>query len=334
MIKLAVFGAGRIGQVHARNLSANPQVDLAYVVDPDATLAAQLAEAVVAQVVDEHTVFQDPQLDGVVIASSTSAHPALLRKCADAGKPVFCEKPISMDLVEASRCVEYLSAKKARCMMGFHRRYDPGFAQAHDEIRRGDAGEIFEIVISSRSWAPPPDEYIKTSGGLFLDQSIHDFDMIRYLFGEEIHSVYAVGGCLFEPRIGRAGDIDSAMITMVTRSGKLAQINNARLAAHGYDQRAEVFGTLATLFVDNVRSGSMLRGTREGCLSASPESTFVERYRAAYKHEMQDFVRMVNKGIEPRANHFDGLQAQTLAAAALKSYRSGEAVVLETATLS
>lgn len=331
MIKLAVVGAGRIGQVHAQNLSANPRVNLAYVVDPDTASAERLAKAVRAQVADERTVFTDPDLDGVVIAASTSAHAALLRKCADAGKPMFCEKPISLDLAEAERCVAYLGAKKARCMIGFHRRYDAGFAQAHDEIRRGEAGEIFEIVISSRSWAPPSDGYIKTSGGLFLDQSIHDFDMVRYLYGEELRSVYAVGGCLFEPRIGRAGDIDSAMITLVTRSGKLAQINNARLAAHGYDQRAEVFGTRATLFVDNVRSGSVVRGTREGCLSAAPESTFVERYRAAYEQEMNAFVRMVDEGIEPRANHFDGLQAQMLAEAALKSYRSGAPVVLETA---
>jgi myo-inositol 2-dehydrogenase/D-chiro-inositol 1-dehydrogenase len=215
-----------------------------------------------------------------------------------------------------------------------HRRYDPGFAQAHDEIRRGEAGEVFEIVVSSRSWAPPSDDYIKSSGGLFLDQSIHDFDMVRFLFGEEIRSVYAVGGCLFEPRIGRAGDIDSAMITMITRSGRLAQINNARLAAHGSDQRAEVCGTRATLFVDNVRSGSVVRGTREGCLVASPESTFVERYRAAYEEEMKAFVRMVDEGIEPRADHLDGLQAQRLAAAALKSYRSGAPMVLETANQS
>jgi myo-inositol 2-dehydrogenase/D-chiro-inositol 1-dehydrogenase len=331
VIRLAVFGAGRIGQVHARNLAANPRVDLAYVVDPDAVGAARLAAELGAQVASEHTVFEDPHVDGVVIAASTSAHCALLRKCADAGKPVFCEKPISLDLAEAERCVEHLSAKKARCMIGFHRRYDPGFTQAHDEIRRGEAGEIFEIVISSRSWAPPSDDYIKTSGGLFLDQSIHDFDMVRYLSGEEMRSVYAVGGCLFEPRIGRAGDIDSAMITMVTRTGRLAQINNARLAAHGYDQRAEVFGTRATLFVDNVRSGSVVRGTREGCLSASPESTFVERYRAAYEQEMHAFVQMVDQGIEPRANQFDGLQAQMLAEAALRSCRLGAPVMLETA---
>lgn len=158
--------------------------------------------------------------------------------------------------------------------------------------------------------------------------------MVRFLFGEEIRSVYAVGGCLFEPRIGRAGDIDSAMITMITRSGRLAQINNARLAAHGSDQRAEVCGTRATLFVDNVRSGSVVRGTREGCLVASPESTFVERYRAAYEEEMKAFVRMVDEGIEPRADHLDGLQAQRLAAAALKSYRSGAPMVLETANQS
>lgn len=331
MIRIALFGAGRIGRVHAQNLLAHPRADLAYVVDPDPVGAARLAKAVGAQVADERTVFADSRLDAIVIAASTGAHTALLRRAADGGKPVFCEKPISLDYDEALRCVDHLSAKGARCMMGFHRRYDPGFAQVRDEISRGDAGEIFEVIISSRSWAPPSDEYIEASGGLFLDQSIHDFDMVRYLLGEEVRSVYAVGGCLFEERIGRAGDIDSAMITMVTRSGKLAQINNARLAAHGYDQRAEVFGTLATLFVDNVKSGAVIRGTRNGSLSAGPESTFVERYRVAYEQEMIAFVRMVDEGIEPKANHVDGLQAQALALAALQSYRAGAPVVLETA---
>jgi len=329
MIRLALFGAGRIGQVHAQNLAANPRVELAYIIDPDQQGAEKLARTVGASVTQEQAVFADSQVDAVVIASSTGSHAELMRKAADTGKAVFCEKPISLDYAEAQRCVDHLSARAARCMIGFHRRYDPHFSVAREQIARGDVGRVFELVVSSRSWAPPSDQYIKTSGGLFLDQSIHDFDMVRYLLGEEVRSVYAVGGCLFEDRIGAAGDIDSAMITMVTHSGSLAQINNARLAAHGYDQRAEVFGTKATLFVDNVTSSAVVRGTGDGCLSASPASTFVERYGTAYEHEMVAFVRMVDEGTAPRANQHDGLKAQALAEAALKSYRTGAPVVVD-----
>jgi myo-inositol 2-dehydrogenase/D-chiro-inositol 1-dehydrogenase len=326
MIRIALFGAGRIGQVHAANIAANPRARLACVVDPDADASQRIADATGARLATREEALSADGVDAFIIASPTDSHTGLLDAIADLGKPILCEKPISLDLDAARACCDRLDAAGTRCMMGFHRRFDPGFGAVWRKVRSGDAGKIYQVTVSSRSWAPPPSDYVRRSGGLFRDQSIHDFDLVRFILDEPISSVYAVGGCMIDDRIGQLGDIDSAMITLVAASGALVSIQNGRFAAFGYDQRLEVFGTKAVLMVDNVRSDPVVYGNRDGCLSSPPESTFIERYRAAYAREFDRFLDFVEGGDNEVATYRDGLLAQELAEAALRSYRTGSPV--------
>jgi myo-inositol 2-dehydrogenase / D-chiro-inositol 1-dehydrogenase len=327
-IHLAIFGAGRIGRMHAKHVADHPEITLAYVVDPDAANAAVVAATTGAAVVEAEQVFADPSIDGVVIASSTDSHVDLVQRAAAAGKAVFCEKPLSLDYATAEACVGRLNRLQTRCMVGFHRRYDPSFRAVRERIHSGEAGKVCQIVIFSRSGAIPPIEYIKRSGGLFRDSSIHDLDMVRYLTGEEIATVYAVGGCLADKAIGAAGDIDTAMITLVSRSGILAQINNARESPIGYDQRLEVLAANAMMRVENVPQNNTVIGGPGGFTSARPVESYLERYAAAYRAEMDAFVAMITKGMAPLADHSDGLEAQRLAEAALRSFREGRPVAI------
>jgi myo-inositol 2-dehydrogenase/D-chiro-inositol 1-dehydrogenase len=326
MIRIALFGAGRIGQLHAKHAAEHPGITLAYVVDPVEDNATAVAASTGAAVAEAEQVFADPSIDGVLIASSTDTHVDLVQRAASAEKAVFCEKPLSLDYVKAEACVQVLNRHKSRCMLGFHRRYDPSFKAVRDRIRSGEAGRVYQIVIFSRSGAIPPIEYIKVSGGLFRDSSIHDLDMVRYLIGEEIATVYAVGGCLADKAIGAAGDIDTAMITLVSRSGILAQINNARDNPLGYDQRLEVHASDALMRVENVPQNSTVIGRSSGLTSARPLDSFLERYAAAYRAEMDAFAAMIANGTAPLADHNDGLEAQRLAEAAIRSFREGRPV--------
>jgi myo-inositol 2-dehydrogenase/D-chiro-inositol 1-dehydrogenase len=327
MIRIALFGAGRIGQLHAKHAAEHPGITLAYVVDPVEDNATAVAASTGAAVADAEQVFADPSVDGVVIASSTDTHADLVQRAASAGKAVFCEKPLSLDYVKAEACVQVLNRHKSRCMLGFHRRYDPSFKAVRDRIRSGEAGRVYQIVIFSRSGAIPPIEYIKVSGGLFRDSSIHDLDMVRYLIGEEIATVYAVGGCLADKAIGATGDIDTAMITLVSRSGILAQINNARDNPLGYDQRLEVLASGALLRVENVTRPGAVIGGRNGLIAPRPVDSFLDRYAGAYRAEMDAFVAMISSGVAPLADQNDGLEAQRLAEAALRSLHEGRPVV-------
>jgi myo-inositol 2-dehydrogenase/D-chiro-inositol 1-dehydrogenase len=328
MVKIAVFGAGRIGRMHAAHAAENPRISLAYVVDPDEEKAAAVAAMTGAAVGDEERVLADGSVDGVVIASSTDSHASLVRRAAEAEKAILCEKPLSLDLAAARSCVEVLNRRATPCMLGFHRRYDPSFRAVRERIRDGTAGEIYQIVVFSRSGELPSIEYVEVSGGLFRDQSIHDFDMVRYLLDEEIATVYAVGGCLIEPAIGQAGDIDVAMITMVSRSGKLVQINNGRYAPSGYDQRIEILASNEILTVANEPRDLVVAGSRAGIRSAGPRNSFVERYAAAYRAELDAFVQMIATGEAPLTDHDDGLAAQELAEAALRSFREERPIAL------
>ena len=326
MVRIAIFGAGRIGRLHAKHAAEHPDVTLAYVVDPVEVNAAAVAALTGAAVADADRVFADGAIDGVVIASSTDTHSDLVQRAASAGKAIFCEKPLSLDYATAEACVQTLTSRKSRCMLGFHRRYDPSFRAVRERIRNGEAGVVYQIVVFSRTGAIPPIDYIKVSGGLFRDSSIHDLDMARYLLGEEIASVYAVGSCLVDQAIGEAGDIDTAMITMVSCSGKLVQINNSRYTPFGYDQRLEVLASRETLRVGNVPQDSAVVGNRGGFRSASPVNSFLERYAAAYQAEMEAFVQLISAGKEPLATYIDGLEAQKLAEAAVRSLREGRPV--------
>lgn len=320
MIDLAVFGAGRIGGVHALNAAAQPGVRLKYIVDPVASdRRAELAVRTGAAIVEPAAVFADPDVAGVVIASSTDTHADLVLQSVAAGKAIFCEKPISLDFATVEAVVERVEASGVRCMLGFQRRYDPNFRAVRDRIASGAAGNLEQIVMHTRDPSPPPIAYVERSGGMFRDQAIHDFDMARYLLGEEIATVYAVGGCLIDPAIGAAGDVDTAMITLTTASGRLVQMNNARRAAFGYDQRLEAFCAREAFFIDNRLRDAVTVGSAGGYTASPPMNYFIERFAEAYRAEMETFVEMIRSGRPSLAGVRDGLEAQRLAEAAIVS---------------
>ena len=331
MIKLAVFGAGRIGYVHALNAASLPSVRLEYIVDPiPSAHLDDLATKTGARVVEADTVFADPSIDGVIIASSTDTHAELILQSVAAGKAMFCEKPISLDFKLVTEVAEAVAKAGTPCMLGFQRRYDPNFRMVRERIQSGTSGQLEQVVMHTRDPSPPPVEYVKRSGGMFRDQAIHVFDMARYLLGEEIRTVYAVGGCLIDPEIGKAGDIDTAMITLTSKSGRFVQMNNCRRAPFGYDQRLEALCAKEVLYVENRPKDSVMIGSAHGFTSAPPMNYFIERFADAYRAEMVAFVEMLKTGAEPLAGMADGLEAQRLAEAAIVSMQTGKVVELTT----
>ena len=329
MIKLAVFGAGRIGYVHALNAASLPSVRLEYIVDPiPSAHLDDLATKTGARVVEADTVFADPSIDGVIIASSTDTHAELILKAVAAGKSMFCEKPISLNFKLVTEVAEAVAKAGTPCMLGFQRRYDPNFRMVRERIQSGTSGQLEQVVMHTRDPSPPPVEYVKRSGGMFRDQAIHDFDMARYLLGEEIRTVYAFGGCLIDPGIGQAGDIDTAMITLTSKSGRFVQMNNCRRAPFGYDQRLEALCAKEVLYVENRPKDSVMIGSAQGFTSAPPMNYFIERFADAYHGEMVAFVEMLKTGAAPLAGMADGLEAQRLAEAAIVSMQTGKVVEL------
>ena len=329
MIKLAVFGAGRIGYVHALNAASLRSVRLEYIVDPiPSAHLDDLASKTGARIVEADTVFADPSIDGVIIASSTDTHAELILQSVAAGKAMFCEKPISLDFKLVTEVAEAVAKAGTPCMLGFQRRYDPNFRMVRERIQSGTSGQLEQVVMHTRDPSPPPVEYVKRSGGMFRDQAIHDFDMARYLLGEEIRTVYAFGGCLIDPGIGQAGDIDTAMITLTSKSGRFVQMNNCRRAPFGYDQRLEALCAKEVLYVENRPKDSVMIGSAQGFTSAPPMNYFIERFADAYRAEMVAFVEMLKTGAEPLAGMADGLEAQRLAEAAIVSMQTGKVVEL------
>ncbi|MFK0331921.1 inositol 2-dehydrogenase [Rhizobium sp. NPDC090275] len=327
MIELAVFGAGRIGHVHALNAAAHPSVRLKYIVDPVPSEAHErLAAETGADMVDTEMVFSDADISGVVIASSTDTHAELLLRAAESGKAVFCEKPVSLDFATVARVSRVVEEAGIACLLGFQRRYDPNFRFVRDRIVSGQAGALEHIVMHTRDPSPPPRAYVERSGGMFRDQAIHDFDMARYLLGEEIATVYAAGNSLIDPEIAAAGDIDTAMITLTSVSGRFVQMINCRRAPFGYDQRLEALCSREVLYVENRPQRGVMIADAEGFHSSTPMNYFIERFADAYRAEMHAFVDMIETGAKPLAGIRDGLEAQRIAEAAIVSMKTGTAV--------
>ena len=327
MVRLASFGAGRIGQVHAANAAAHPDVALVYLVDPVAgphrdALAARTG----AKVVEAAEVFADPTIDGVIIASSTDTHAPLLLEAAKAGKAVFCEKPVSLDFAKVAEATAAVEKAGIPCMLGFQRRYDPNFRQVRDRIVSGESGRLEHVIMQSRDPSPPPRSYVETSGGMFRDSTIHDIDMCRFLLDEEIAKVYAVGSCLISPEIGAAGDIDTLMVTLTTASGRFAQIVACRRGPMGYDQRLEALCEKEVLFVENRPQSTVRVESPAGAWSPPPMNYFIERFTDAYRDEINDFVALIRDGKQPLAGIRDGYEAQRLVEAAIVSVRTGQAI--------
>ncbi|MEG1324882.1 MAG: inositol 2-dehydrogenase, partial [Janthinobacterium sp.] len=280
MIQVALFGAGRIGRIHAGNLVRQPGVRLKYVVDVHAGAAAEVAALHGASVASVEAVLADPEVKAVLIASSTDTHADLIVRAAAAGKAIFCEKPVDLTLERARAAAAAVKEAGVLCMIGFQRRYDPTFAAVKQRIAAGEIGTPEMLIVTSRDPGPPPVSYIQVSGGIFKDMLIHDFDIFRWILDDEAVSVHATGSCLVDPAIGAAGDLDCTAVTIRTAQGRLCQINTTRRAAYGYDQRFEVLGSAGMLQAGNHKPTEV---TAYGSVNVSvdkPEDFFLERYRA------------------------------------------------------
>ena len=328
MIDVAIFGAGRIGKIHAGNLVRQSGVRLTHVVDPDAKAAAALAEQHQARVSDTEAVFKDAAVRAVVIASSTDTHADLIERAAGSGKAIFCEKPVDLALDRAKRCADAVKRAGVTCLIGFQRRYDPTFAAAKQRLDAGEIGTPEMLIVTSRDPGAPPVEYLKRSGGIFKDMLIHDFDIFRWILGDEAKTVHATGSVLTDPKVGEVGDVDCTAVTIRTTSGRLAQINTTRRAAYGYDQRFEVLGSKGMLQAGNHKPTEVVAWTDASVSQDKPEYFVLERYRVAYALEMAHFFDVLAKGTAPRTSIADGVAALELAEAATTSWREQRIVEL------
>ncbi|MCP4791247.1 MAG: inositol 2-dehydrogenase, partial [Gammaproteobacteria bacterium] len=289
MIRLALFGAGRIGNIHGRNVLLHPQAEMVALHDPYQPNAESLSKALGCEQKSVAQIFADDSIDAVMVCSATDTHAELIEQAVDAGKHVFCEKPIDLSLVRVQQVVAKVEASNIVAMVAFNRRFDPSFSLLQQRLASGEIGDVELLSIISKDPAPPPVDYIKVSGGLFRDMTIHDFDMARFLLAEEVSQVSAHASCLVDPAIGQAGDVDTAVITLTTASGKLAQITNSRRASFGYDQRLEVHGSRGLLCAENIKEHMVTSATQQGVITAKPMHFFLERYELAYRAELHAF---------------------------------------------
>jgi myo-inositol 2-dehydrogenase/D-chiro-inositol 1-dehydrogenase len=329
MVGIAVLGCGRIGRLHARNLARHPRAQLTAVFDVVADAAHKTATALnvpVAQSLD--AVWSDAKVTAVLIATPTDTHVPMISAAVAAGKAVFCEKPVDLDLQRARACWSEISRKNPRVMLGFNRRFDPSFRALRARLQAGEVGALELAVITSRDPAPPPASYIRTSGGLFRDMTIHDFDMARYLAGDITH-VHAFGANLVDPEIGKLNDIDTCTVSLRSRAGALLQISNSRRCAYGYDQRIEVFGSGGMLLAGNRRATAVESWSAQRTAAQDPVlDFFLERYAQAYEAELEAFVSALEQDAAVSPDFGDGLEALRLAAAAAESIRTGRVVEL------
>lgn len=326
-LRIALFGSGRIGQVHARNLAANPGLELAVIADPFLEGASKLAaETESLAVGSPEEAFETGGLDGVVIGSPTNTHVQLIEAAVERGLAVLCEKPIDLDLTTVRACRDRISGASVPIMLGFNRRFDPGFASVRQRVEAGEIGALEQLTIISRDPEPAPRGYLAVSGGIFRDMTIHDLDMARF-FVPDIVEVSAHGSNQFSDDIRELGDYDTAVVTLRGARGELITITNSRHCVFGYDQRLEAFGSSGMLSVGNVTADSVRAYTESGTEQASPyQHFFLERYNAAYRAELDAFATSIRTGVAPSPGFDDGMAALILADAATESAASGKSV--------
>jgi myo-inositol 2-dehydrogenase/D-chiro-inositol 1-dehydrogenase len=330
-INIGVIGAGRIGRLHAENLAWHiPEANLVAVADVVVQAAQKCAATlgIPAAYSDYRAILDDDKIDAVAICSSTDTHSQIIEEAAQAGKHIFCEKPIDHDLRRIDRALKAVEQAGVKLQIGFNRRFDPSFRRARELVAEGKIGQPHVLRITSRDPAPPPVEYIKVSGGIFLDMTIHDFDMARFMIGDEVEEVYASGAVLVDPRIGEAGDLDTILVTLRYANGALGSIDNSRQAVYGYDQRVEVFGSAGNVAVANQTPDSAVHSSADGVHSALPLHFFLERYNVAYIAEMREFIACVLEDKVPSVTGIDGRIPVVMGLAAWKSYREHRPVSL------
>lgn len=329
--RVGVIGAGRIGKIHAENLATRvPGATVVAIADVNLKAAQELAEKLhVDRAYDDYRkIMEDKNIDAVAICSSTSTHASLMIEAAKAGKHIFCEKPIDHTFEKIDAAIAAVEKAGVKCQIGFNRRFDPNFKKVRELVQTGKIGDLQILRITSRDPAPPSADYAKGSGGMFLDMTIHDFDMARYLSGSEVVEVYAAGGVMVDPAIGEAGDIDTAIITLKFANGAIGTIDNSRKAVYGYDQRVEVFGSGGMASVANNTANASVYSNADGVMSEKPLYFFLERYMDSFIAEMRDFVEAIREDKPTPVTAPDGRKPVVIAMAANKSMKENRPVKL------
>ena len=327
-INFGLLGAGRIGKTHAAAILGVPGTKLAAVYDPVDAAADAIVALAGARRASVEEIIADKAIHAVLICTPTDLHAGQIELAAKAGKAIFCEKPIDLSTQRVRACLKVVAETKARLMIGFNRRFDANFAAVRGRIGAGEIGKVELVQITSRDPGLPPLDYVKRSGGIFRDMMIHDFDIARFLLGDEIVSVYATGSVQVDPAVGALGDVDTAACTLRTRSGKIATITNSRRASYGYDQRIEVLGAKGALFAGNVHANTVSLANAEGYRAAPLLDFFMERYASAYRAELTYFAKALESGAAISPDGTDGLKALELADAAVLSMAEARAVTV------
>ncbi len=330
-VRFGVIGAGRIGKIHAENLARRvPCATVVAIADPVSEAATQTAQMlnIPRALSDYRALLSDPNVDAVAICSSTDTHAQMIVEAAKAGKQIFCEKPIAYDLKKIDEALDAVKKAGVKLQIGFNRRFDPNFRRVHEMVADGKIGEPQILRITSRDPAPPPIEYVKVSGGIFFDMTIHDFDMARYLVGSEVEEIFVAGGVLVDPKIGEAGDIDTAIVTLRFKNGAIGTIDNSRKAVYGYDQRVEVFGSGGMVAAMNNTPDNDVYANADGVYSAKPLYFFLERYMTSFIEEQKAFVDSIRQNTPPPVTGIDGRIPVLMGMAANKSYRENRPVKL------
>ena len=328
-VNIGVIGVGRIGRLHTRNLKyqvpGTKVLAVADIFEESAREVASQLEIPIAEK-DYRTLLENKNIDAVVICSSTDTHAQIISEAAQAGKHIFCEKPIALDVEKIDQAIAAVKKTGVKLQVGFNRRFDPSFKKAKDLVAKGTIGTPHLLRITSRDPEPPPISYIKVSGGIFLDMMIHDFDMARYLLDQEVVELMAVGSCLVDPAIGEAGDIDTAIVTLKYEGGAWGTIDNSRKAVYGYDQRIEIFGSEGCVIVGNPKPTEVIINSAKDTISDKPLYFFIERYQEAYLAEMKEFIKCIQEDTKPPVGGFDGKISVQMGYAAKESLTKGSFV--------
>jgi myo-inositol 2-dehydrogenase/D-chiro-inositol 1-dehydrogenase len=331
-LTVGIIGAGRIGKLHAENILGNfPDVCLKSVADVYMDKSEEWAKSVGIKntYTDYHKILDDPEIDAVLIFSSTNTHAEIAIAAAKAGKDIFCEKPVDPEPARIREVLDAVKKAGVKFQVGFNRRFDHNFRAARDAVKSGKIGDPHIVKVTSRDPNPPSIDYVKVSGGIFMDMMIHDFDMVRYLSGSEVTEVFATGAVLVDPAIGKAGDIDTAIVSLKFANGAIGVIDNSRRAVYGYDQRVEVFGSKGCVVISNDTDSSAVISTADGVLSEKPKNFFLERYKDAYISELREFFDAVENDTPTPVGGIDGLKPVLIALAAKKSLEEGRPVKVE-----
>ena len=329
MLTIGLLGAGRIGNVHAKAISSHAGSKLVAVSDVNTDASAKLAAQYGAKAMTNEAIIADPSIHAVLVATSTNTHSDLIEAATKAGKAVMCEKPVDLSLARARACQKVAAATGQPVMIGFNRRFDPNFAALKAAADRGDIGKSELLSVTSFDPAPPPVAYVKVSGGLFRDMMIHDFDMACWLMDATPDTVTAIASSIVDPEIGKAGDVDTAVVTLRFADGRIAVIKNSRRAVYGYDQRIELLGSTGLLSAGNVLENTLSMATANGVISAKPELFFLERYMRAYSIEWAAFVDAVVAKKPMPVSLADGVNALAVAEAATRSAQTGASVAMK-----